>query len=177
VEPLAFEFTSRGDPVSGRLWLGPGPRISPLVLVAPAMGSCQRAPAVEALCAALARAGLAGAAIDLPLQGDRASSKLSARLAACGARKDEERTGAEQLLWGEFLRQAALDLAAAADVLARRDDLDGARLGCVGFEPGGEAAAAFAAGDARVRVLQRVAAAGPPDPIVRLLRERLTGAP
>jgi len=47
---------------------------------------------------------------------------------------------------------------------------------CIGLDPGGEAAASFAAGDPRVRVFERIQIAAPPDPIVRLVRERLAGS-
>jgi len=132
------------------------------------------APAVVALCAALAEAGFAAAAVDLPLQGERASRKLSARLAACVARP--ERAGVDLLLWQEFLRQAEHDLAAAADALATRRELDLTRVACLGFEPGAEAAAALATRDTRVRAFRRVEEGEAPAPILRFLRERPCGA-
>ena len=46
----------------------------------------------------------------------------------------------------------------------------------IGLDPGGEAAAGFAADDPRVRVFERIHVAAPPDPIVRLVRERLAGS-
>ncbi len=103
-EALRFAFTSRGDAVWGRLWSATAVAPTPLVLVAPRVGASMHAPAVVALCAALAEAGFAAAAVDLPLQGERASRKLSARFAACAARP--ERAGAGLLLWQELLRQA-----------------------------------------------------------------------
>lgn len=171
-DPLRFEFTSRGDPVAGRLWSAASTRALPLVLVAPALGASQRAPEIEALCAALARGGLAAATIDLPLQGERASRKLSARLLACATRP---RDAADERLWEEFVRQAALDLASAADALASRGELAAARLGCVAFEPGAEAAARFAERDPRVLSFRRVEPGTPAAEIVRALQERLVG--
>jgi hypothetical protein len=170
-EPLHFEFVSRGDPVAGRLWSGPSGSRRPLVLVAPGLGSSQRAPEVEALCAALVHAGLAAAAIDLPLAGERASRKLSARLLDCALRR--ERSAADERLWAEFVRQTSSDLAAAAEALAGHRDLAADALGLVAFEPGGEAAAGWAARDPRVRSVQRLAADAPAAEIARGLRERL----
>jgi hypothetical protein len=138
-----FEVVSRGDHVPGRLWLGPSAKPRPLVLVAPALGAGKDAHEVGALCRALVGEGFVAAAIDLPLQGERASAKLSARLAACAAHA--ARSGGDALLWEEFLRQASLDLAAARAALARRRDVAQGRGACVAFEPGADAAAAWAA--------------------------------
>jgi dienelactone hydrolase len=173
-EPLGFEFVSRGDPVAGRLWIGPSEGTRPLVLVAPGLGSSKRAPEVEALCGALARAGLAAAAIDLPLQGERASRKLSARLLDCAQARGRSPTDGR--LWAEFVRQTASDLAAAVAALASRADLATERLACVAFEPGAEAAEAWAARDPRVERVERVAAGAAADPLARRLRAQLGGA-
>jgi hypothetical protein len=173
-EPLRFEFVSRGDPVAGRLWIGPSEGPRPLVLVTPGLGSSQRTPEVEALCRALVQYGLAAASIDLPLSGERASRKLSARLLDCAPRR--ERSAADERLWAAFVRQTACDLAAAAEMLASRGDLAAGCLGCVAFEPGAEAAAQWAARDPRVRSVQRIAAGAAADEIARRLRERLGGA-
>jgi predicted alpha/beta-hydrolase family hydrolase len=170
-EPSRFEFVSRGDPVAGRLWSGPSGSARPLVLVAPALGSSQHAPEVEALCRALAEAGLAAAAFDLPLSGARESRKLSARL--LGAARQRERDAADERLWAEFVRQTAADLAAAAAVLAARGGAAAGGLGLVAFEPGAEAAARWAAGEPRVRSVQCVAADAPAAEVARRLREGL----
>ena len=166
--PLAFEFTSRGDLVRTRLF-GAGSR-RPLVLVAAPLGSEPGALPLEALCRALVREGLAAATLDLPLQGERASRKLTDRLlAAAGA---ANRTPAEARLWAGFVRQAALDLAAAADALAVRGAL-GDPLACLAFEPGAEAAAEWAARDPRVACLCRAAPGSDPAELARTVRERL----
>jgi len=170
-EPFRFEFVSRGDPVAGRLWTGPSESARPLVLVAPGLGSSQHAPEVEALCRALVHAGLAAAVIDLPLVGERASRKLSARLLDAALRR--ERSAPDERLWAEFVRQAAADLAAAADALAGHPELAAGALGLVAFEPGSEAAAGLAARDPRVRCVQRVAADAPAAEIAHGLREGL----
>jgi dienelactone hydrolase len=169
-EPLRFALVSRGDPVSGWLWLGPAEAARPLVLVTPALGSSTDAPGVAAVCRALAAAGLAAAALDLPLQGERADRKLSARLLDCAR---GEKSAADQRLWNAFLRQAALDLAAAAQELASRTALDATQLGCVAFDPGGEAALAWAAREPRVRALRRVAGDVATAEVVSFVRERL----
>jgi dienelactone hydrolase len=168
--PSRFEFVSRGDPVAGRLWSGPSEGARPLVLVTPALGSSQRTPEIEALCRALAEAGLAAAAFDLPLSGTRESRKLSARL--LGAVRGGARSAADARLWAEFVRQTGADLAAAAAALAARGDLAPA-LGLVAFEPGAEAAAGWAAAEPRVRSVQRVAAGAAGPHVVRRLRESL----
>jgi dienelactone hydrolase len=167
--PLRFALFSRGDPVGGRLWLGPG-LARPLVLVTPPLGSATDAPPVAALSAALAAAGLAAAALDLPLQGERASRKLSARLQASAG---GTRSAADQRLWDAFLRQAALDLAAATRELAARREVDARQLGCVAFEPGAEAALAWAAREPRVRAVRRVAGDVATAELVAFVRERL----
>ena len=159
---------SRGDHVPGRLWLGPGSRPRPLVLVAPALGAGKDASEVSALCRALAADGMAAAAIDLPLQGERASTKLSARLAACAA--SEARAGMDGLLWNEFLRQAALDLGATRAALARRPEIEGARVGCLAFEPGAAVAEAWAASDPGVCPCLRAERGVEPGALVARLR-------
>ena len=169
-EPLRFALVSRGDPVSGLLWIGPAEAARPLVLVTPALGSSTDAPEVAALCRALAAAGLAAAALDLPLQGERASRKLSARLLDCARR---EKSATDQRLWHAFLRQAALDLAAAAGELASHATLDARQLGCVAFDPGGEAALEWAAREPRMRALRRIAGNVATAEVVSFVRERL----
>jgi hypothetical protein len=163
-----FEGVSRGDHVPGRLWLGAGAGRRPLVLVAPALGAGKDASEVAALCRALASEGLAAAAIDLPLQGERASTKLSARLAACASRA--ERGGRDALLWDEFVRQAALDLGAARAALARRREIEPARAACVAFEPGAAAAAAWAASEPAVGACLHAERGAQAAPLARRLR-------
>jgi hypothetical protein len=169
--PHRFTLFSRGDRIGGRLWLGAG-LARPLVLVTPPLGSATDAPAVAALGAALAAAGLAAAALDLPLQGERASRKLSARLAASAG---SARSVADQRLWDAFLRQAALDLAAAARELGTRREVDARRLGCVAFEPGAEAALAWAEREPHVCAVRRVTGDVVTTELVAFVRERLGG--
>ena len=167
----AFEAVSRGDFVLGLLWLGPGAGPRPLVLITPPIGSGKDATEITALGRALSQHGLAAAAIDLPLQGERASTKLSDRLTRCATQS--ERAASDRLLWDEFLRQGALDLAAAAAALARRPEIQLERLACVAFEPGAEASAGWASRDPRVRACLVVSPGADPDPIASLLREQL----
>ncbi len=166
-----FELVSRGDLVPGRLWLGASSRPRPLVLVAPPLGAGKDASDVAALCREIAAAGMAAAAIDLPLHGERASTKLSARLAACAAH--EARAGMDRVLWDEFLRQAALDLGAAREALARRREVEPMRSACVAFEPGAAAAAGWAASDAAVALCLRVERGAEPAALVARLRREL----
>ena len=166
-----FEVVSRGDFVTGRLWLGPGAVPRPLVLITPPIGSGKDASEITMFCRALSQHGLAAAAIDLPLQGERASTKLSERLTHCATHS--ELAASDRLLWNEFLRQGALDMAAAAEALARRPEILVERLACVGFEPGAEAGAGWASGDPRVRAHLVVLPGADPGPIASRLREQL----
>jgi dienelactone hydrolase len=168
-ESERFEVASRGDLVPGRLWRGAaavGPR--PLVLIVPPLGAGKDAGEVEALARAIAGEGWAAAAIDLPLQGERASAKLSARLAACAARPPG--AGADRLLWEEFLRQTAHDLRATLAALARRAALADALVACVAFAPATEAAETFAAREPRVRSVLRAEPGAPVGDLVGALR-------
>jgi dienelactone hydrolase len=154
-EPAAcderFEVVSRGDPVPGRLWLGEGPAPRPLVLLVPALGAHKDSSDVRALSRALAADGWAAAAIDLPLQGERASPKLSARLAACAAA--ERRRDGDRLLWDEFVRQAARDLSAVRRNLALRAGIRGEAVACVAHASAAAPARAWAAQDPSVTLL------------------------
>lgn len=169
-----FEVLSRGDHVPGRLWLAAGGPPRPLVLLVPALGAGKDAGEVVALGRHLAGDGWAAAAIDLPLQGERASTKLSARLATCAAR--ESRTAGDRLLWEEFLRQAALDLAAARDVLAKRREIDAARVACIAYEAAAAAAEAWASRDAGVAPCLRAERAAPPARLGAELRRTFADA-
>jgi dienelactone hydrolase len=133
-----FAFTSRGDPVSGRLWLPESAGPHPLALVTAGLGDGAGA---APRCEALAANGVAAACFDLPLQGARASRKLSDRLLR--AVRSEAPTRAEAQLVEAFRKQVAADLSAARAVLLARSDLDGGRLACLALEPGAEAAAAW----------------------------------
>lgn len=151
-----FEVSSRGDLVPGLLWCGGARRA--LVVIAPAPGLGKAAPSVAALGSALAGRGLAAAALDLPLQGERASAKLSARIARCAEHGPASPT--DHLLWEEFVRQAAHDLTAALDALRRRGELARLPVACAAHPRASAAAEAWARDDERVRAVLEVDPAG-----------------
>ncbi len=167
-----FELVSRGDLVHGLLWHDSGSGRRPLVLVAPAVGSAKDAPEVEALCQALVAAGLVAAAIDLPLQGERASAKLSARLARCASGLAS--AAVDPLLWREYLRQVACDLDATRAALTRRDIIAPGAVGCAAFEPGAAAALDWAANAPDLRAVQPLTPTADPVPVAASLREQLS---
>lgn len=152
-ESERFEVASRGDLVPVRLWRGAGPGPRGLVLILPALGAGKEAVEVAELAQAIAGEGWSAAALDLPLQGERASAKLSARLAACAAHPPA--TDPDRLLWEEFLRQATHDLGAALAALVRREALADGRVACIAFAGATAAAEAWAAREPRVRCLLR----------------------
>jgi hypothetical protein len=140
VEP--FSFTSRGDTVEGRLWCPPALARHPLVLITPGVGAGAALPTLTSLGEMLQSAGVAAACFDLPLQGERASRKLSARREQ--AATSAEPTRAEAHLDAAVAGQVAAEHSAARALLCRRRDLEPERLGCLALEPGAEAAAGWA---------------------------------
>lgn len=155
-----FAFTSRGDTVVGRLWLPATAAPHRLVLITPGLGQAAAEPAFTSLGEALASAGVAAACFDLPLQGKRASRKLSGLLQQ--AATSAEPTRAEAQLYAAFTEQVAADLAAARGALGGRSDMNAGRIGCLALEPGATAAAAWAkqAGGVRVARCELRAAGG-----------------
>jgi dienelactone hydrolase len=143
------EFSSRGDRASGRFWMPRKPQGEvPLVLVQHGSGSNADGADAEAVAVALAGHGAAVAAIDWPLHGARGDAKLGERLAralsgAVGA--------APPALVAEFARQAIVDLERAIDALGALPEVDGDRIGYVGFGLGARLGAAFASLDERVK--------------------------
>jgi len=142
------------------------------VLIAPAVGTGKNAPEVEALCRTLVAAGLSAAAIDLPLQGERASAKLSARIAHCASGR--ALGAADQLLWREYLRQVACDLDATRAALAHGGGVRPGAVGCAAFEPGAAAALAWAANAPDLRPCPPLAATADPRTVAASLREQLS---
>jgi hypothetical protein len=168
-----FELVSRGDIVPGRLWSsGAGARPHALVLIVPALETGKDASEVAALGCAVAAQGWLAAAVDLPLQGERASAKLSPRLAACAAA--EPRAELDRLLWGEFLHQSALDLAAALERLRRGAAAGAECVACVAYASAAAAVAAWAARAPDLVVLRAERDAAP-DALVARLRDALAG--
>jgi dienelactone hydrolase len=143
-----FEYTSRGDRVSGRLLLPAergGPR--PLVLVGHGAGGSKEVPYLDAAVGPWVRGGAAVASIDFPLHGERASAKLSERLLASLA----PGAGREDPLWLDFALQAVRDLERALDALALHPEVDAERTAYAGFSLGTILGALFCAGEPRVR--------------------------
>jgi dienelactone hydrolase len=143
-----LEFSSRGDRVSGRLWLPRRPDGElATVLLAHDAGESAASPELEAVATRLALRGAAVAAVDLPLHGARGDAKLGARLARALA---GERDSAPAALVEEFARQAVIDLERALDALGTLPELDTERVGFAGFGVGAHLGAAFCGLDARV---------------------------
>jgi dienelactone hydrolase len=144
-----FEYTSRGDRVSGRLLLAgaaAGPR--PLVLVGHGAGGAKDAAYLDAAVGPWVRGGAAVASIDFPLHGERASAKLSERLLASLAPGADR---ASEPLWLDFAAQAVSDLERALDALALHPELDVRRTAYAGFSLGTILGTLFCAGEPRVR--------------------------
>ena len=153
-----FELVSRGDFVPGILYQSEArdpehAKPSPLLLIQHATADSSCADYL-ACAAAWAKQGLAVASIDLPLHGRRASPKLSARLIdgvrrlAKGAQLDAD-TGA---LVEEFARQSTSDLVRTLDALTSLPEIDGERIGFMGFGLGAIMGSYLLAHDARLRV-------------------------
>jgi hypothetical protein len=146
-----FECASHGDLVSGRCWW-PAGAANGLALAVHELGRDKQDPALTAAAAVWGAAGIATAAIDLPLHGERRNAKLSPR--AVAARVESH---PDHALWRGLVAQAVRDLARALDALATRGALP--PVACVAFGDAAPIAAAFAQLDSRVR---EVAAIGAP---------------
>jgi dienelactone hydrolase len=145
-----FEYTSRGDRVTGHLWRPRGGGDRPLVLL---QHPDERS--AEDLGAAWVRHGAAVASIDLPLHGRRSDHKLAARLAPNLARTGSAEGDA---LAVEVARQAVIDLERALDTLVCLDGIDPERIAYAGFRLGAVIGAAFCALDPRPRAAALVCA-------------------
>jgi dienelactone hydrolase len=152
-----LELISRGDIVNGVLARAatgdarPGAAPSALLLVAHDLGGASTSPALAPVASWIGE-GLAVAAIDLPLHGDRASPKLSERLIASIAR--HERGGAldrnSAVLVEEFWRQATIDLVRTLDAVLALDGFDPERVGFLGLGLGAGLGSALLAHDDRL---------------------------
>jgi dienelactone hydrolase len=152
-----FEFSSRGDRVTGRLLRTPdeeGPL--PLILLQHATGTWRQPSPLDAPMARWLTAGAAVASIELPLHGERASAKLSERLlGALGSPAESaiplpfDLDPVARLLRIEFTRQAIADLRRGLDSVARIADVDPQRVAFVGFGVGATVGTLFCAIDER----------------------------
>ena len=139
-----LEFTSRGDRVPARLLLPPtGDGPFPVILLQHGAGGSKEADYLDVTCAPWLRAGAAIAAIDFPLHGERAESKLGELLGGTSEGR--------QNLAVEFTRQAVHDLRRTVDALERLPALDADRLAYAGFSLGTMLGAVFCAHDPRPR--------------------------
>ena len=149
-----FEIVSRGDFVPGILYLPDPPRHAPTPLLLLQHGTAEGMDSEALTCAApWVNEGLAVATIDLPLHGERSSPKLSERLVSgigrlSEASKLDPETGA---LVEEFARQATSDLIRTLDALAALPEIDGDRIGFMGFGVGAVAGSYLLAHDPRPR--------------------------
>jgi dienelactone hydrolase len=154
-----FEYSSRGDRVTGRAMLPTDGRAArPLVIVQPRFGGTA-ADALASIGAGWAESGAAVASIDLPLHGARADQKLLALLQS--GRRGDSRGAA---LGGECARQAVIDLVRALDALAETKWVDSSRIGFAGFGWGARVGSAFCALDPRPAAVALALDADPPAP-------------
>jgi len=160
---LAFEFSSRGDRVPGRLVLpaeGSGP--FPVVLLQHGADGAKDLPAMDAIAGPWARGGVAVASIDFPLHGERASTKVGSLLRQ-GLGLE---AGGGPLAAGiarEFLRQAVADLGRCLDALGAIEAVDSTRSGYVGLGLGAIVGACFCALDRRPRAVVLALAGAHPE--------------
>jgi dienelactone hydrolase len=146
---LAFEFSSRGDRVPGRVLLPPGGKGPfPVVLLQHGASGAKDAPYMDAVAAPWARGGVAVVSIDFPLHGERASAKLGGLLRA-GLGLDPGDGPLAAGIAGEFLRQAVLDLRRCLDALGALDAVDSGRIAYAGLSLGAIVGATFCALDPR----------------------------
>jgi dienelactone hydrolase len=156
-----FEIVSRGDFVPGWLHLPPDAAEAPLplLLVQHGLGESRSTAAFE-FTSDWARAGLAVAAIDLPLHGERSSPKLSERLAEglARVRRGEPLDTQTRALVEEFARQSTSDLIRSLDALLARDEIASDRVGFLGFDLGAVIGCYLLAHDARPRAAALIGA-------------------
>jgi dienelactone hydrolase len=146
-----FEFSSRGDRVSGRLLLPPeGAGPFPLILLQHGVGGAKDAPYLDATAGPWGRGGAAIACIDFPLHGERASAKLTDLLIrSIGDASQPSESAA--ILVREFFDQAVADLGRALDALGRLPEIDSGRSVYAGYSLGTIVGAAFCGRDPRPR--------------------------
>ena len=143
-----IEFSSRGDRVSGRLWLPRGGGEHPLVLLQHGAGGSADSDYLTGTAGPWVMRGAAVASIDFPLHGRRGDQKMAELLDASLLGDD---AGSLAPLAVEFARQAVIDLERALDVLTTLDGVDAERIAYAGFSLGAILGAAFCALDPRPR--------------------------
>lgn len=146
----AFELSSRGARVPGRLLLPPeGSGPFPLILLQHGAGGSKQAPYIETTAGPWAMRGLAVASIDFPLHGERADAKLSAQLERgwTGGGSDPRLL----VLMRDVAEQAVLDLGRAVDALLTLPEIDAERVAYAGFSLGAILGTVFCAVDPRPR--------------------------
>ena len=145
-----FEFSCRGDRVPLTL-ISPesGPSRATL-LVQPLPGDPAGLPGLRGLRSCLG-AGVALAAIELPLFGSRRSPKLSKKLTSAVASCARGETVGETslILWTEFVRQSVLELRRALDVLDEIPDVRAEPVAFAGVGLGASVGAIACAADER----------------------------
>jgi fermentation-respiration switch protein FrsA (DUF1100 family) len=147
----AFEYTSRGDRVPGRLLLPPaGDGPFPLVLLQHGSQGSKDAPYMLPVAAPWVRKGAAVASIDFPLHGERTNVKLTELLREGLCVEGEPSPAAEAVLQ-EFVRQAVIDLQRALDAAQELPRVDARRIAYAGLSLGSIIGATFCASDPRPR--------------------------
>lgn len=149
-----FEIVSRGDFVPGILYLPDPAGQTPAPLLLLQHGTAEGMDSAALTCAApWVEKGLAVATIDLPLHGERSSPKLSERLfSGIGQLSEATKLDPEtDALVEEFARQATSDLIRTLDALAALPEIDGDRIGFMGFGVGAVAGSYLLAHDPRPR--------------------------
>jgi fermentation-respiration switch protein FrsA (DUF1100 family) len=146
---LAFEYTSRGDRVPGRLLLPPeGDGPFPLVLLQHGNQGSKDAPYMLPVAAPWVRGGAAVASVDFPLHGERENVKLTQLLrGALGV--EGKSTPAGEVVLQEFVRQAVIDLQRALDAAQELPGVDARRIAYAGLSLGSIVGATFCAIDPR----------------------------
>ena len=147
----AFEYSSRGARVPGRLLLPPdGDGPFPLVVLQHGARGSKQAPYMVPVAAPWARAGAAIASIDLPLHGERRNTKLTGLLqGALGL--EGHPTPAGRIILDEFVQQAVGDLQRLLDVAGSLPRVAADRVVYAGLSLGSIVGATYVAHDPRPR--------------------------
>lgn len=152
---VRFEFSSRGDRIPGRLLLPrEGDAPLPLILLEHGARGSKQADYMDATAGPWARRGAAVASIDLPLHGERADRKLTARLL------EAVYSGRAPELVRDFVRQGVLDLRRALDAVAELPRVDATRTAYAAFSLGAIVGASLCAVDPRPRAAALALAGG-----------------